>query len=99
MKPKPRVCCCPQRPARTRSRAQALEKAFAARGGGDHRRTSTPCSTQQTLPTAFTTKGGAYLSMVRRAPELMAMIFLGVFYERTGPDTWHHPRGRLALDR
>ena len=35
----------------------------------------------------------AYISMVRRAPELM-----GVLYERTD-QPWRHPRRRLALDR
>src|SRR5439155_3640422 len=35
----------------------------------------------------------AYISMVRRAPELM-----GLLYERTD-QPWRHPRRRLALDR
>jgi processive 1,2-diacylglycerol beta-glucosyltransferase len=35
----------------------------------------------------------AYISMVRRVPE-----FMGVLYTRTD-QPWHHPRRRLALDR
>src|SRR5438477_1875919 len=70
--------------------AQALEKAFAARGD---------CSVQHIDAIEYVSKlfQGAYdktyISMVRRAPELM-----GVIYERTD-QPWQHPRRRLALDR
>src|SRR5260370_28196174 len=70
--------------------AQALEKAFAALGG---------CSVEHSDAIHYVSKlfqriyDKAYISMVRRAPELM-----GVLYQRTD-QPWHHPRRRLALDR
>jgi processive 1,2-diacylglycerol beta-glucosyltransferase len=70
--------------------AQALEKAFAARGD---------CAVQHIDAIEYVSKlfqrayDKTYISMVRRAPELM-----GVFYDRTD-QPWRHPRRRLALDR
>lgn len=70
--------------------AQALEKAFSARGD---------CSVQHIDSIEYVSKlfqrayDKTYISMVRRAPELM-----GLLYERTD-QPWQHPRRRLALDR
>ena len=70
--------------------AQALEKAFAARGD---------CQVQHIDAIEYVSKlfqrayDKTYTSMVRRAPELM-----GVLYDRTD-QPWQHPRRRLALDR
>ncbi|HXR34131.1 MAG TPA: glycosyltransferase [Verrucomicrobiae bacterium] len=70
--------------------AQALEKAFLARGD---------CTVAHVDALAYVSKlfqrmyDKAYISMVRRAPELM-----GLLYERTD-QPWRHPRRRLALDR
>jgi processive 1,2-diacylglycerol beta-glucosyltransferase len=70
--------------------AQALEKAFAARGD---------CAVQHIDAIEYVSKlfqrayDKSYISMVRRAPELM-----GVLYDRTD-QPWQHPRRRLALDR
>ena len=70
--------------------AQALEKAFAARGD---------CVVEHIDAIAYVSKffqnlyDKTYISMVRKAPELM-----GVLYERTD-QPWQHPRRRLALDR
>jgi processive 1,2-diacylglycerol beta-glucosyltransferase len=70
--------------------AQALEKAFSARGD---------CVVEHIDALQHVSKlfqrvyDKAYISMIRRAPELM-----GVFYERTD-QPWQHPRRRLALDR
>jgi processive 1,2-diacylglycerol beta-glucosyltransferase len=70
--------------------AQALEKAFAARGD---------CVVQHIDAIEYVSKlfqrayDKTYISMVRRAPELM-----GVLYDRTD-QPWQHPRRRLALDR
>ncbi len=70
--------------------AQALEKAFRARGD---------CTVAHVDALAYVSKlfqrmyDKAYLGMVRRAPELM-----GLLYERTD-QPWRHPRPRLALDR
>jgi len=70
--------------------AQALEKAFLARGD---------CAVEHVDALQHVSKlfqrvyDKAYISMVRRAPELM-----GVLYERTD-QPWLHPRRRLALDR
>jgi processive 1,2-diacylglycerol beta-glucosyltransferase len=70
--------------------AQALEKAFAARGD---------CEVQHVDAIEYVSKlfqrayDKTYISIVRRAPELM-----GVLYERTD-QPWQHPRRRLALDR
>ena len=70
--------------------AQALEKAFAERGD---------CVVEHIDTIQYVSKlfqrvyDKAYISMVRRAPELM-----GVLYERTD-QPWDHPRRRLAMDR
>jgi len=70
--------------------AQALEKAFAARGD---------CQVQHIDAIEYVSKlfrrayDKTYISMVRRTPELM-----GVLYDRTD-QPWQHPRRRLALDR
>jgi processive 1,2-diacylglycerol beta-glucosyltransferase len=70
--------------------AQALEKAFSARGD---------CVVEHIDVLQHVSKlfqriyDKAYISMVRRAPELM-----GVLYERTD-QPWRHLRRRLALDR
>jgi len=70
--------------------AQALEKAFLACGD---------CHVEHIDALQYVSKlfqrvyDKAYISMVRRAPELM-----GLLYERTD-QPWHHLRPRLALDR
>ena len=70
--------------------AQALEKAFLARGD---------CTVEHIDALRYVSKlfqrvyDKAYISMVRRAPELM-----GLLYERTD-QPWQHLRPRLALDR
>jgi processive 1,2-diacylglycerol beta-glucosyltransferase len=70
--------------------AQALEKEFQARG---------VCSVAHVDALAYVSKlfqrmyDKAYISMVRRAPDVM-----GLLYDRTD-QPWHHPRQRLALDR
>lgn len=70
--------------------AQALEKAFAARGD---------CAVEHIDAIKYVSKlfqniyDKTYISMVRKAPELM-----GVLYERTD-QPWQNPRRRLALDR
>lgn len=70
--------------------AQALEEAFAARGD---------CTVEHIDAIQYVSKlfqrvyDRAYISMVRRAPELM-----GVLYERAD-QPWQHSRRRLALDR
>jgi processive 1,2-diacylglycerol beta-glucosyltransferase len=70
--------------------AQALEKAFSARGD---------CVVEHIDAIKYVSKlfqnlyDKTYISMVRKAPELM-----GVLYERTD-QPWQHPRRRLALDR
>ena len=70
--------------------AQALEKAFLARGD---------CVVEHIDALQYVSRlfqrvyDKAYISMVRHAPELM-----GLLYERTDRP-WLHPRRRLALDR
>jgi processive 1,2-diacylglycerol beta-glucosyltransferase len=70
--------------------AQALEKAFTARGD---------CVIEHIDAIHYVSKlfqrvyDKAYIAMVRRAPELM-----GVLYDRTD-QPWNRPRRRLALDR
>lgn len=70
--------------------AQALEKAFAARGD---------CIVENIDSLKYVSKlfqriyDKTYIAMVRHAPELM-----GVLYDRTD-QPWHNPRRRLALDR
>ena len=91
MKSKPRVLLLSASSGAGHVRAaQALEKAFAARGD---------CAVEHIDTIQYVSKlfqrvyDKAYISMVRRAPELM-----GVLYERTD-QPWQHPRRRLALDR
>jgi len=70
--------------------AEALEKAFAARGD---------CSVQHIDAIQYVSKlfqrayDKSYISMVRRAPDLV-----GILYERTD-QPWQHRRRRLVLDR
>src|SRR6516162_6218233 len=70
--------------------AQALEKAFAARKD---------CTVEHIDTIQYVSKlfqriyEKTYISMVRRMPELM-----GVIYDRTDRP-WNHPRRRLAMDR
>src|SRR2546425_2289453 len=91
MKTKPRVLLLSATSGAGHVRAaQALEKAFLARGD---------CAVEHIDALQHVSKlfqrvyDKAYISMVRRAPELM-----GVLYERTD-QPWLHPRRRLALDR
>jgi processive 1,2-diacylglycerol beta-glucosyltransferase len=91
MKTKPRVLLLSATSGAGHVRAaQALEKAFAARGD---------CVVEHIDALQHVSKlfqrvyDQAYISMVRRAPELM-----GLLYERTD-QPWLHPRRRLALDR
>jgi processive 1,2-diacylglycerol beta-glucosyltransferase len=70
--------------------AQALEKAFSARGD---------CHVEHIDAIAYVSKlfqrayDKSYISLVRRVPDLM-----GVVYDRTDRP-WQHPRRRLTLDR
>lgn len=70
--------------------AQALEKAFSARGD---------CVVEHIDALKYVSKlfqrlyDKTYIAMVRQAPDLM-----GVLYERTD-QPWRHPRPRLAVDR
>ena len=91
MKMKPRVLLLSASSGAGHVRAaQALEKAFSARGD---------CVVEHIDALQHVSKlfqriyDKTYISMVRRAPELM-----GILYERTD-QPWHHPRRRLALDR
>jgi len=91
MKMKPRVLLLSATSGAGHVRAaQALEKAFLARGD---------CLVEHIDALQYVSKlfqriyDKAYISMVRRAPELM-----GVLYDRTD-QPWQHPRQRLALDR
>lgn len=91
MKTKPRVLLLSASSGAGHVRAaQALEKAFSARGD---------CSVEHIDAIRYVSKlfqriyDQAYIAMVRRVPELM-----GVLYERTD-QPWNHPRRRLAMDR
>jgi processive 1,2-diacylglycerol beta-glucosyltransferase len=91
MKSKPRVLLLSASSGAGHVRAaQALEKAFAARGD---------CVVEHIDAIHYVSKlfqrvyDKAYIAMVRRAPELM-----GVLYDRTD-QPWNHPRRRLAMDR
>ncbi len=91
MKSKPRVLLLSASSGAGHVRAaQALEKAFAARGD---------CVVEHIDTIEYVSKlfqrvyDKTYISMVRRAPELM-----GVIYERTD-QPWQHARRRLAMDR
>jgi processive 1,2-diacylglycerol beta-glucosyltransferase len=91
MKTKPRVLLLSATSGAGHVRAaQALEKAFLARGD---------CVAEHIDALQYVSKlfqrvyDRAYIAMVRRAPQLM-----GVLYDSTD-QPWHHPRRRLALDR
>jgi processive 1,2-diacylglycerol beta-glucosyltransferase len=91
MKTKPRVLLLSATSGAGHVRAaQALEKAFSERGD---------CVVEHIDALQHVSKifqriyDKTYISMVKRAPELM-----GVLYDRTD-QPWHHPRRRLALDR
>jgi len=91
MKSKPRVLLLSASSGAGHVRAaQALEKAFAARGD---------CVVEHIDTIEYVSKlfqrvyDKAYISMVRRAPELMGLV-----YERTD-QPWQHARRRLAMDR
>ncbi len=91
MKTKPRVLLLSATSGAGHVRAaQALEKAFLARGD---------CAVEHIDALQHVSKlfqriyDKSYISMVRRAPELM-----GVLYDRTD-QPWLHLRRRLALDR
>ena len=91
MKAKPRVLLLSATSGAGHVRAaQALEKAFLARGD---------CAVEHIDALRYVSKlfqrvyDKAYISMVRRAPELM-----GLLYARTD-EPWQHLRPRLALDR
>lgn len=91
MKHKPRVLLLSASSGAGHVRAaQALEKTFAARGD---------CTVEHIDTIEYVSKlfqrtyDQAYISMVRRAPALM-----GVLYDRTD-QPWQHMRRRLALDR
>ena len=91
MKTKPRVLLLSATSGAGHVRAaQALEKAFLARGD---------CLVEHIDALQYVSRlfqrvyDKAYISMVRHAPELM-----GVLYDRTDRP-WLHPRRRLALDR
>ncbi len=70
--------------------AQALEKAFLARGDCAVEHIDALQHVSRLFQRVY---DKAYISMVRRAPELM-----GLLYERTD-QPWLHQRRRLALDR
>jgi processive 1,2-diacylglycerol beta-glucosyltransferase len=91
MKKKPRVLLLSASSGAGHVRAaQALEKAFIARGD---------CDVEHVDAIEYVSKlfqrlyDRSYISMVRCAPELM-----GVLYDRTDRP-WQHPGRRLALDR
>ena len=91
MKTKPRVLLLSATSGAGHVRAaQALEKAFSARGD---------CVVEHIDALQYVSKlfqriyDKAYISMVQLAPDLM-----GLLYDRTD-QPWRHPRRRLALDR
>lgn len=91
MKTKPRVLLLSATSGAGHVRAaQALEKAFLARGD---------CTVEHIDALQYVSRlfqrvyDKTYISMVRHAPQLM-----GVLYDRTD-QPWQHPRRRLALDR
>jgi processive 1,2-diacylglycerol beta-glucosyltransferase len=91
MKSKPRVLLLSASSGAGHARAsQALEKAFAARGDCAVEHIDAIQHVSKLFQRAY---DKAYISMVRRVPKLM-----GVLYERTD-QPWQHSRRRLALDR
>src|SRR5215831_6093040 len=88
---KPRVLLLSARSGAGHVRAaEALEKAFLARGDSTVEHIDALDYVSKLFERAY---DKAYLAMVRRAPEWM-----GVLYERTD-QPWRHLRPRLALDR
>jgi len=69
---------------------QALERAFLRRGDSEVEHIDTLAYVSKLFQRLY---DKAYISMVRRAPDLM-----GFLYDRTD-QPWWHPRRRLALDR
>jgi processive 1,2-diacylglycerol beta-glucosyltransferase len=69
---------------------QALEQAFLRRGDSEVQRIDALAYVSKLFERLY---DKAYISMVRRAPDLMGFI-----YDRTD-QPWWHPRRRLALDR
>jgi processive 1,2-diacylglycerol beta-glucosyltransferase len=91
MKPKPRVLLLSASSGAGHVRAaQALEKAFLARRDCTVEHIDALRYVSRLFQRAY---DKAYIAMVRRAPELM-----GLLYERTD-QPWQHMRRRLALDR
>jgi processive 1,2-diacylglycerol beta-glucosyltransferase len=91
MKAKPRVLLLSASSGAGHVRAaQALEKAFAARGDCTVEHIDTIQYVSKLFQRAY---DQAYITMVRRAPELMGLV-----YDRTDKP-WEHMRRRLALDR
>jgi processive 1,2-diacylglycerol beta-glucosyltransferase len=70
--------------------AQALEKAFRAQGNCEVEHIDTLQHVSKLFQRLY---DKAYIRMVRRAPDLM-----GLLYEQTDKP-WRHPRQRLAMDR
>src|SRR5260221_4410268 len=70
--------------------AQALEKAFRARGNCEVEHIDALQHVSKLFQRLY---DKAYIRMVRRAPDLM-----GLLYEQTDKP-WRHPRERLAMDR
>ena len=88
---KPRVLLLSARSGAGHVRAaEALEKAFLARGDSTVEHIDALDYVSKLFERTY---DKAYLAMVRRAPEWM-----GVLYERTD-QPWRHLRPRLALDR
>jgi processive 1,2-diacylglycerol beta-glucosyltransferase len=91
MKAKPRVLLLSASSGAGHVRAaQALEKAFTARGDCTVEHIDTIQHVSKLFQRMY---DKTYISMVRRAPE-----FMGLLYDRTD-QPWRHPRRRLALDR
>lgn len=70
--------------------AQALEQAFRVRGDCQVEHVDALDHVSKLFQRLY---NDAYIAMVRRAPDLM-----GLLYDRMD-QPWHHPRRRLALDR
>src|SRR5258708_38461624 len=70
--------------------AQALEKAFRTQGNCEVEHIDALQHVSKLFQRLY---DKAYIRMVRRAPDLM-----GLLYEQTDKP-WRHPRERLALDR
>jgi UDP-N-acetylglucosamine:LPS N-acetylglucosamine transferase len=70
--------------------AQALEKAFLARGDSTVEHIDALTHVSKVFQQLY---DKAYIKMVRRAPGLMGLLYDGT------DQPWRHPRPRLALDR